>query len=376
MPPVNRSLVAHQGPTVPVQRGWRTLPVLRVFAAWGGSLSLRIIAAIGIVLGMAWVILNAQPWASDPMTWILDTSNYYAAGERLNAGHSLYAYGPGDRHVLSLLFGLQSPYLYPPLMGVLWRPIAAFLPFEPVIIVWWATGLVSFLAMLGWLLWRGGKATAIGTLILLVPLVITAWTGNVSTFIGIAIVATWFLLLRGHDRAAGAMIGFTTVLKLSPAFLAWWLLVTRRWNALAAAIVAGLVSLAVSIGGAGLAPHFEFLNVSDAAARAGGIQGSIVGILSSQGVSPDALVLVAPVVSVIGVVAVFLLRERPRAAWAVAIATGVFASPIFNLTNVTVLLASFVAFDPVITRGIAPASFGNRGASGSCGSSPRRADDS
>ena len=345
MPPVNRSLVAQQGPTVPVQHGWRTMPVLRVFAAWGGSLSLRIIAAIGIVLGMAWVVLNAQPWASDPMTWILDTSNYYAAGERLNAGHSLYAYGAGDRHVLALLFGLQSPYLYPPLMGVLWRPIAAFLPFEPVIIVWWAAGLLSFLGMLAWLLWRGGKASAIGTLILLVPLVITAWTGNVSTFIGIAIVATWFLLLRGHDWAAGAIIGFTTVLKLSPAFLAWWLLVTRRWNALAAAIIAGLLSLAVSIGGAGLAPHFEFLKVSDAAARAGGIQGSLVGILASQGVSPDALVLVAPVVSVIGVIAVFVLRERPRAAWAVAIATGVFASPIFNLTNVTVLLACFVPFD-------------------------------
>jgi len=105
------------------------------------------------------------------------------------------------------------------------------------------------------------------------------------------------------------------------------------------------VSLAVSIAGAGLAPHFEFLRVSEAAARAGGIQGSLVGILSANGVPPDALVLVAPIVSVVGVVAVFLLRERPRAAWAVAIATGVFASPIFNLTNVTVLLACFVPFD-------------------------------
>ena len=335
---------------MPVDRSWRTMPVLRVFATWGLSLSLRVIAAVGIVLGMAWVVINAQPWASDPMTWILDTSNYYAAGERLNAGHSLYAYGPGDRHVLSLLFGLQSPYLYPPLMGVLWRPVAAVLPFEPGIIVWWAAGLIGFLGMLAWLLWRGGKATAIGCLILLVPLVITAWTGNVSTFIGIAIVATWFLLQRGHDRAAGAIIGFTTVLKLSPAFLGWWLLVTRRWNALGAAVVTGLVSLAISIAGAGLAPHFEFLKVSDAAARAGGIQGSIVGILSSQGVPPDVLVLVAPVVSVVGVIAVFLLRERPRAAWAVAIATGVFASPIFNLTNVTVLLACFVPFDDWAAR--------------------------
>jgi Glycosyltransferase family 87 len=345
MPTVNPSLATPEGGSVVVERGWRSMPVLRVFASWGLSLSLRVIAGVGIVLGMAWVVFNAQPWASDPMTWILDTSNYYAAGERLNAGHSLYAYGPGDRHVLALLFGLQSPYLYPPLIGVLWRPIAAFLPFEPVIIVWWAAGLLSFLGMLGWLLWRGGKATAVGCLILLVPLVITAWTGNVSTFIGIAIVGTWFLLLSGHDRAAGAIIGFTTVLKLSPGFLGWWLLVTRRWNALAAAIVTGLVSLAVSIAGAGLAPHLEFLKVSDAAARAGGIQGSLVGILSANGVTPDVLVLVAPIVSVVGVAAVFLLRERPRAAWAVAIATGVFASPIFNLTNVTVLLACFVPFD-------------------------------
>src|SRR5947207_1904034 len=167
MPSVNPSLATPEGGTVAAGRGWRTMPVLRVFTAWGLSLSLRVIAGVGIVLGMVWVVLNAQPWASDPMTWILDTSNYYAAGERLNAGHSLYAYGPGDRHVLALLFGLQSPYLYPPLIGVLWRPIAALLPFEPVIIVWWAAGLVSFLAMLGWLLWRGGKATAVGCLILL-----------------------------------------------------------------------------------------------------------------------------------------------------------------------------------------------------------------
>jgi len=55
--------------------------------------------------------------------------------------------------------------------------------------------------------------------------------------------------------------------------------------------------------------------------------------------------LVAPIVSVVGVAGVWMLRHRPRAAWAVAIATGGFASPIFNLTNVTLLLAAFVAMD-------------------------------
>jgi hypothetical protein len=335
-------------PATPAGR-WRTLPLVRVFAAWGPDLSLRIVAIVALALAVAWVVVNARPWAMDPMTFILDTSNYYAAAERLNAGHSLYAYGPGDRHVLALLFGLPSPYLYPPLIGVLWRPVAAFLPFEPVIIAWWAVGMASLLGFLVWLLWRGGRATAAGCLVLLVPLAITAWSGNVSTFIAIAIVGAWLLLQSGHDRAAGAIIGFTTVLKLSPVFLGWWLLVTRRWNALAAGVAVGLASLAVSVAGAGLAAHVEFLRVGDAAARGGGIQGSIVGILSSLGTPPDVLPLVAPVVSVVGIAAVWALRRHERAAWAVAIATGAFASPIFNLTNVTVLLAAFVAFDGRLT---------------------------
>ena len=105
----------------------------------------------------------------------------------------------------------------------------------------------------------------------------------------------------------------------------------------------------MSVAGAGLAAHVEYLRVGDAAARGGGIQGSIVGILSAFGTSPDVLALVAPVVSVVGVAAVWMLRDHERAAWAVAIATGVFASPIFNLTNVTVLLAAFVAFDGRLT---------------------------
>jgi Glycosyltransferase family 87 len=330
--------------TAPVTT-WRTLPVLRVLAWWGPDRTLRIVAAVAVVFGLLWVGLILEPWANDPATWIRDTSNYYAAGERLNAGHSLYAYSPGDRHVLELLFGLPSPYLYPPLIGVLWRPVAAFLPFEPVIIVWWAAGMVTFLGMVAWLLWKGGRVSALGILLLLVPIVWTAWTGNVSTFIAVAIVGAWFLLRRGHDWIAGALIGFTTVVKLSPAFLGWYLLVQRRWNAVWATVVTAALSLGISIAGAGLGPHFEFLGVSSAAARGGGIPASLVGILTTLGASRDLMPLVAPIVSVIGIVVIFLLRDRPRAAWAAAVATGVLASPIFNLTNVTVLIACFVPFD-------------------------------
>ncbi|HEX7471777.1 MAG TPA: glycosyltransferase family 87 protein, partial [Candidatus Limnocylindrales bacterium] len=186
----------------------------------------------------------------------------------------------------------------------------------------------------------------IGILVLLVPLVETAWSGNVSTFITIAIIGAWFAIARGHPRLAGGIIGLTSVVKLTPVFLAWWLLVTRRWDALSVAIVVGLVGLGVGVLGAGFDAHIEYLHISDAVARGGGIQGSLVGILSALGASPDLMPLVAPIVSVIGIAAIWVLRERERAAWIVAIATGVFASPIFNLTNVTLLLAAFVALEP------------------------------
>lgn len=332
--------------SLPPRAGWQDLPVLRVFSALGRERVLRLSAAVALVVGMAWVVGNAMPLSSDVTRWIHDAGNYYAAGERLNVGHSLYAYGPGDRHELELLFGLPSPYLYPPLIGVLFRPVAAFLPYAPVVIAFWATGLVAFLAFLGWLLLRGGTAVAIGILVLLVPLVETAWSGNVSTFITIAIIGAWFAIARGHPRLAGGIIGLTSVLKLTPVFLAWWLLVTRRWDALSVAIVVGLVGLGVGVLGAGIDAHLEYLHISDAVARGGGIQGSLVGILSALGASPDLMPLVAPIVSVIGIAAIWVLRERERAAWIVAIATGVFASPIFNLTNVTLLLAAFVALEP------------------------------
>jgi hypothetical protein len=335
--------------TTPVTT-WRSLPVLRVLAWWGPDRTLRVVAAVAVVFGLLWVALILQPWANEPAIWIRDTSNYYAAGERLNAGHSLYAYAPGDRQVLELLFGLPSPYLYPPLIGVLWRPVAAFLPFEPVILVWWAAGMVTFLGMVAWLLWKGGRVSAIGILVLLIPIVWTAWSGNVSTFIAVAIVGAWFLLRSGHDWIAGGVIGFTTVLKLSPAFLGWYLLVERRWPALRAMIFTAAISVLISVAGAGLGPHFEFLEVSSAAARGGGIPASLVGILTSLGAPGDLMPLVAPIVSVVGLAVVFLVRDRPRAAWAAAVATGALASPIFNLTNVTVLLACFVPFDKLLDQ--------------------------
>ena len=70
-----------------------------------------------------------------------------------------------------------------------------------------------------------------------------------------------------------------------------------------------------------------------------------MGILSALGASPAVTSLAAPIVSIVGIVGIIALRRRERAAWAVVVATGLFASLVVNLANISLLLAAFVVFD-------------------------------
>ena len=65
----------------------------------------------------------------------------------------------------------------------------------------------------------------------------------------------------GHDIGAGVVIAGMTALKLTPVVLAWWLITQRRWTAVRAFVVAGLVIAAVSVLGAGSSTHLEYLGI-------------------------------------------------------------------------------------------------------------------
>jgi hypothetical protein len=326
--------------------GWRQAPGVRVFAAWGATRTLRVAALISLAVGMAWVVLSVEPWRDAPITWIRDTVSYYDGAERLNAGHFLYRLSAGDRPINEDPFTFAGPFLYPPLIAVAWRPIAAVLAYDLAVPLFWGVGLVVFLGTLVYLIVRGGKVTAIGVLLLLVPLVWTAWSGNVSTVLTPAIIAAWLLLLRSRDGTAGAIVGFGAALKLTPMFLGWWLLVVGRWRGVGAVIVVGAIATVVGVAGAGIDSIGDYLRVSSTIARTTGSPLSAHSVAASLGMGPEVRALLTPVLSVVGLVVIALLRHRPRAAWAAAIATGVLAGPIVNLTNFSLLLAGFVAFDP------------------------------
>ena len=324
-----------------VLRGLRATPGLRILAAWGFERSLQWIAIVGFVVALVWAAVGTWPGTSPGPSWIADTKHYFGAGERLNAGHDLYRLSAGDRRLSDDPFAFAGPFLYPPLVGVLWRPLA-LLPFEPTVFVWWLAGLVVCSATIVWLIARGGWTLALGTLVLLVPLSLTAWSGNVQAFLTPLTALAWVWLARGRERLVGSVLGFGAVLKLSPVFLVWWLLATGRTRAAGFALLAALVGFGVALVGAGWTSHLEYLEVARTVSRFGGTEASLGGILRSAGASEDVRSLVPVVDAVGGSIAVFALRRRPRVAWSLAVVTAVLASTVMNLTNVSLLLAAFV----------------------------------
>jgi hypothetical protein len=82
-----------------------------------------------------------------------DTWNYLAAGERLNAGHSIYALVARDRPIL-LEPPSTVPLISPPLVAVLWRPLA-FLPDWLGMWAWWAASAAAMLATTVWIILKG-----------------------------------------------------------------------------------------------------------------------------------------------------------------------------------------------------------------------------
>ena len=102
---------------------------------------------------VAWLVLVAvavavwvatfQAFGFAPAVSGSDAWNYLAAGERLNAGHLLYALSPGDRPIAVLPPYWTVPLLAPPPIAVVWRPLAVL--GDPAMTLWAGAGLLATL---------------------------------------------------------------------------------------------------------------------------------------------------------------------------------------------------------------------------------------
>ena len=267
-----------------------------------------------------------------------DATVYLAGGERLNAGHQVYALLPGDREV-----GIKPPFwtvplLSPPLVAVIFRPLA-LLPDMSGAYVWWAGCLAAFARILFSFTRRQPILTSLAVIVLVVPLTYEIGVGNMNAFLMLGAILAWKWTTEGRDERAGAVTALGVVLKVSPILIAWWLVTQRRWRAVRAGLIAGVVFAGISILGAGLDAHFTFIQVTRDTATTGQSELSLAGLTKAIGLAPGIANLLPSAMLLGGVVGVNLLRNRPNWAFALAVATMTLGSPVVNINSYSLLLA-------------------------------------
>lgn len=293
--------------------------------------------AIGLVVAIQSIYFNRGFIPGDAFT-------YLSAGERLNDGHLLYALSPGDRPVDFHPPFWTVPLLSPPPIAVLFRPLA-LLPNDLGPYVWWGLSTAGIVGTTLVMMRRRPILIGLAVLLLSIPLVYEIGVGNLNALLVAGIVATWYLLVRSRDLAAGALIATMTVLKLTPVVLAWWLITQRRWSAVRSFLATGVVLGLISLIGAGISAHLEYLGIVRQTSTTGTSDLSLAGMARFVGVDPSVANLLPTIALIGGFGLVWALRDRPGLAYSAGVLTMLFGSPVVNINWFTLFLA---ALAPVV----------------------------
>ena len=288
-----------------------------------------------IVCLVAWCAIALEMLAlradlQSPTAIGADTSNYYAAGQRLNAGHDLYAITIGDRAVEN--GDAPDPWSYPlmspPPIAVVWR-ILAVLPGDSSMYLWWLAGAAAMIGLISWLILRCRPAELPLLVVLLPCAALEVWSGNVNAFLIPICASVWLLAERGRSAAAGSLVGISLALKLMPGILIWWLLLKRDWQALRACAVAVAAAAGISLLGAGLTSSLRYLDVAREANSVGLYPLSPVSIAMFLGLG--ALSALVPYALAGGAAAfAWRWRRRPGLCYAACIVGLVLGTPDFR----------------------------------------------
>ena len=139
------------------------------------------------MITLAVFVVYAQLTASH---FLGDAYVYLGAGERLNVGHQLYSLSPGDRPIPIQPPFWTAPLVSPPLIAVLWRPLAA-LPNEAGVIVWWISSLLALGGSILYIVRRHPLGAGLALVALSVPVAMEAGLGNVNAFLLAGTIAVW-----------------------------------------------------------------------------------------------------------------------------------------------------------------------------------------
>ena len=309
-----------------------SLPGVRVVARLGPRRVLRVLAVL-YVIGFTVAVLTRE--SVDPLATGRDPMTYLAAGERLNAGHPLYALSPGDREVPLSPPYWSVPLLAPPPIAVLWRPLALF--GEAAALAWWLGGVVAIVAFVAWLLARGTAPVLVATVVLTPALALTALSGNASAYLIPLLAVAW--VWRDRPWVVAGIVVAVSAIKLTPVLLLIWVVAARRWEALRSTVLVGVAVLAVSMAGAGLENHAAWL---------ASVPGSEPMPLSIAAWTGLPTVVVAGVVGASAAVAAILCRSggRENLAFGATILASAAATPAFYFAALATVSAAMVPWMP------------------------------
>jgi hypothetical protein len=266
-----------------------------------------------------------------------DAVTYLAAGERLNAGHHLYALSPGDRQLPIMPPYWTVPLLSPPFIAVVWRPLT-ILPEAISTTAWTVLGFAAVAVSLAWIVGRRDLIVGLMIAVLSQGLAVVAVSGNVDAFLIFIGILIWRLGRRDHETAIGALVALSIALKITTLGFAWLLIVERRWVALRGMVIVGTLAVVVSVLGAGWPAHLDWLAIARQTTAAGATSSSLTGMATAIGVPADVAALLPTIFFVACMAAMVPFRGRPAPVFVLALISGVFNSPVVNLTNLARLL--------------------------------------
>jgi hypothetical protein len=285
----------------------RVLPgILRgtTAATWRRA-AVRSLLVTAIVLGIAALLTIEGPGLSDLFR---DTRAYYGAGARLNAGLPLYQSG--------LAPDATELYRYPPLLAILFRPLA-LLPLELATAIWMAVVVASFVGLLV-LLGRSYRALAALALVALpVGFCLAVGQAQLPVTLLVALGTPWSIALAAN-------------LKVFPAFVALYWIGRREWRRVGelAAWMAGLGLVQLLLAPEATLAYPGFLSLDQVGAAFN---------FSPYAISPALWALFV----VVACTAALLLARR-RGGWAIAVVVTTVETPRLLLYLFAMFLAAFI----------------------------------
>lgn len=188
-----------------------------------------------------------------------DLSSYHHASRLVHSGQAqhIYEFGVGKLRDAGKEFGYPfpvPPYIYPPLFAWVMMPLGS-LGFKSACNLWFGLSLIWLFAALGCLLYCfPRKLPARRWAVLVFVLVALCFdsvcqdlrVGNISLLMLLLWSLILVLTLRQRDWGAGALLGVAFIIKLTPAIVLPYFVLTRRWRALAgfaaSVVVLGVLS--------------------------------------------------------------------------------------------------------------------------------------